>query len=30
MSELTYLDLDLMFTRAEVGYRVQVLRSPGW
>ena len=28
MSGLTYLDLDLMFTRGEVGYRVQVLRSP--
>src|SRR3984893_421255 len=28
MSGLTYLDLDLMFTRSEAGYRVQVLRSP--
>jgi CHAT domain len=28
MSGLTYLDLDLMFTRGETGYRVQVLRSP--
>jgi tetratricopeptide (TPR) repeat protein len=28
MSGLTYLDLDLMFTRDETGYRVQVLRSP--
>jgi tetratricopeptide (TPR) repeat protein len=28
MSGLTYLDLDLMFTRGERGYRVQVLRSP--
>jgi CHAT domain len=28
MSGMTYLDLDLMFTRSEAGYRVQVLRSP--
>jgi tetratricopeptide (TPR) repeat protein len=28
MSGLTYLDLDLMFTRSEAGYRVQVVRSP--
>jgi CHAT domain/Tetratricopeptide repeat len=28
MSGLTYLDLDLMFTRSDAGYRVQVLRSP--
>jgi tetratricopeptide (TPR) repeat protein len=28
MSGLTYLDLDLMFTRDETGYRVKVVRSP--
>jgi tetratricopeptide (TPR) repeat protein len=28
MSRLRYLDLDLMFTRSETGYRVQVVRSP--
>lgn len=28
MSGLNYLDLDLLFTQSENGYRVQVLRSP--